>query len=75
MSDTKPQYGERIETQPERGSLPGTTIVNNPAKNEYDLRIEELATKRSLIRTAGTVMVFALLATPVIISLLNYTAR
>lgn len=71
MSDTQPQYGERVPVS----ALPGTTIINHPAKNEYDQRIEELATKRSLIRTTGTVLVFALLATPVIVSLLNYAAR
>ena len=66
MSDTKPQYGEKVHA-----TLPNTTIINNPEKNEHDLLLAREATKRSVIRTTGTVLVFAVLFTPIIITLLR----
>ncbi len=73
MSDNPPQYGERVARVEEdsKHALPGTVIKNYPATNEHDVAVSKLAMRRSVIRTCGTVAVFAVLMSPFLVALMR----
>jgi hypothetical protein len=67
MSDNPPQYGERVPGAQKLPITADTKIVNHAATNEHDATVARENTKRSVIRTLGTVVVVAILMLPLII--------
>lgn len=66
-----PQYGE-IAT-PEAQAEARIKNVIEPPTNEYDVEVERLRYRRSVVRMIGTVLVFAVLITPVTAAVIGTT--